>query len=51
MPTVAEQATLTALELAQAGRFAEIRDRFVPQLRELVVAGRGAARRIGLAGS
>ena len=39
MPMAAppEQITLTALELAQAGRFAEIRDLFVAALRDLVV--------------
>lgn len=38
MPTLPEQTTLTAFGLARAGRFAEIRDLFAPQLRELVVA-------------
>ena len=32
MPTTPVQTTLSALELAQAGRFAEIRELFVPQL-------------------
>jgi uncharacterized protein len=32
-----EQVLLSALELAQAGRFAEVRDLFVPQLQDLVV--------------
>ena len=37
MLTAPEQTALTVLELAQAGRFAEVRDLFVPQLRDLVV--------------
>ncbi len=37
MPTVPEQTALTALELARAGRFAEVRELFVPQLRSMVV--------------
>ncbi len=37
MSTVPEQTALTALELAQAGRFAEVRELFVPQLRPMVV--------------
>ncbi|HXD63582.1 MAG TPA: alpha/beta hydrolase [Solirubrobacteraceae bacterium] len=36
MPTVPEQTALTVLELAQAGRFAEVRELFVPQLRAMV---------------
>ena len=36
MPTVPEQTVLDVLELAQAGRFADIRDMFAPQLRALV---------------
>ncbi len=35
-PTVPEQTVLTVLELARAGRFAEIREMFAPQLRALV---------------
>jgi uncharacterized protein len=38
MPTVPEQTALTALGLAQAGRFAEIRELFEPRLRPMVVA-------------
>jgi uncharacterized protein len=37
MISVAEQTTLDVLELAQAGRFAEIPERFAPRLRPLVV--------------
>ncbi|HEX3977680.1 MAG TPA: alpha/beta fold hydrolase [Solirubrobacteraceae bacterium] len=36
MPTPAEQTALTTLELAQAGRFAEVHEMFAPQLRALV---------------
>ena len=36
MPTVPEQTALTALGLARAGRFAEVRELFVPQLRPMV---------------
>ena len=36
MPTASEQTVLTVLELAQAGRFAEIPELFAPQLRALV---------------
>ena len=36
MPTVSEQTVLTVLELAQAGRFAEIPELFAPQLQALV---------------
>ena len=37
MPSTPEHVTLTALELAQAERFAEIRELFVPQLQVMVV--------------
>ena len=36
MPTTPMQTTLTALELAQAGHFAEIRELFAPPLRPMV---------------
>jgi uncharacterized protein len=36
MPTTPVQTTLTALDLARAGRFAEIRDLFAPQLQAMV---------------
>ena len=36
MPTTPVQATINALELAQAGRFAELRDLFAPPLRAMV---------------
>ena len=36
MATTPVQTTLTALELARAGRFAEIRDLFAPQLQAMV---------------
>ncbi len=37
MPTPAVKLTLNALELAQAGRFADVRELFVAQLQPLVV--------------
>jgi dienelactone hydrolase len=37
MPTVPEQTVLTALELAQSGRFAEVRELFAPQLQAMIV--------------
>ena len=37
MLTPSEQATLTALDLAQAGRFSELRERFAPSLQAMVV--------------
>jgi uncharacterized protein len=37
MLTPSEQATLTALDLAQAGRFTELRERFAPNLQAMVV--------------
>jgi uncharacterized protein len=37
MPTVPEHSVLTALELARAGRFAEVTELFAPPLRPLVV--------------
>jgi uncharacterized protein len=36
MPTTPVQTTLTALDLARAGRFADIRDLFAPQLQAMV---------------
>ena len=36
MATPPEQIALTVLELARAGRFAEVRDLLAPQLRDLV---------------
>jgi hypothetical protein len=36
-PTAPQQAVLTALELARAGRFAEVRELFVPHLQDMVV--------------
>jgi uncharacterized protein len=35
MATTPAQTTLTALELARAGRFAEVRDLFAPQVRAM----------------
>src|SRR6185312_8537275 len=37
MPMAPEQVVLAALELAQGGRFDEVRDLFVPQLQDFVV--------------
>jgi hypothetical protein len=39
MTTALESVALAVLEMGQAGRFEEIRERFAPQLRPLVPAG------------